>query len=173
LKIIEGEQSSVAVAPMRWELAFWKDAGGTRQVVAFDSARLKAGQTLSLPEWNLSVRINRIAPNGDAGVDADGIVRAIRPKPVGKPETARPVAELQAGAGGRPVMLAGTDFEEGAPIDTASGVFTALRRQRHALPFTVKLIDFKSSTRTAVSRENIPAAWRSRWTACRARCSSR
>lgn len=155
LTLMEGETSSVSASYHHWELAAWKQDGPVREVVAVAADHLRSGETVRFEEAGLTVAVEEyhrnarafqsVNPLSNAPLNALGITSLRPAKPAREP------AENVAGGvftvqpdGGTPVrlLLFGED-RSATNFTRADAAWTVgLRRQRHPLPFVVKLLDF-------------------------------
>lgn len=150
--------SNVSLDRRNWELAVWADPGEGKQkkISAFAVGSGLAGQEIDFSEFGLKAVLRAYYRNCEPGQEAapgapgHGEAQAggklVPRRPSSDPEdnVAGAVLNLVTAAGvAKEVFLFG-GLEEPASIETAGGkVMVALRKKRHPLPFTLKLLDVK------------------------------
>lgn len=155
----EGQAADVSQGYHEWELSVWKDSGRTRTVSAYDTAGLKAGETLMFPEHNLAVTVNDYYPNSEAFTASRGVekeflnasgIHVLKSAPLQKePEKNFPglTAGVRSGSGRTTdVLLYGQESRPTAVPTEEGDVFLQLRRRRAPLPFLLTLKDFRMET---------------------------
>lgn len=156
LTLQEGETGSASSSYGDWEVAVWSQDGGMRDVMAYASNHLKAGDTLRFDDAGLTVQVEEYyrnarafqstAPQTNAPSSRFGIT-TLRPAKLAK-EPGENIAGAilnvipDNGAATR-VALFGED--DAADRFTHNGVeyHLTLRREHEPLPFVITLQDFR------------------------------
>jgi hypothetical protein len=167
MTLTEKSSGNMVYSLEEWELSVWnvneKENVG-RKVTAIDDSFLQEGKTFDLEAFKSQIKINAFYPNASAFtnstdpkharfINASGIIE-IQPRKL-DPEQANNqpgiVLDWVMGASQSDtltVVLYGAE-NQATTLRTPEGdVSVQLRRKRTALPFKVKLIDFKKSTHT-------------------------
>jgi len=158
LTLLETEGSNVSTAYHNWELSVWEeDKSTTRNVIAYDTDKLKSGQILSFEEFGFDVFVDSYYGNAQAylarpeGIDSllinDTGIKHLASLGLNK----EPAKNL---AGGifkllnqdrviAKVLLYGGETQP-TQIQVGKKTFNLmLRKKRFPLPFFVTLLDFK------------------------------
>lgn len=163
----EGESASYFESDVAWELVVRERlAGGSasEHVVPFDSfAHASTGAPVSIAAENVpfTIAVKAAHSNSMPGADGRGVELAGRPR---DPEVGRniPGVEFALDTGHGSVPLAGLAWgAQNAPFEAtvANRTFQIdLRRERHALPFTLALADFRKEDHP---RSNMPRSFES------------
>lgn len=152
LTLQEGEAANVSSAYHDWEVALWKETDGGKDVIAYDTARLRAGGELSFLEHGLALTVGHYYPNSEAYTgDPAGILNAsgiqtLKPVTLNKePEKNFPGIALTL-RGATPenvqVLLYGGEDKPLKITKDAQNYFLQLRRKNFPLPFLLRLKDF-------------------------------
>lgn len=144
LQLAEGERAQMSVSEAEWELAAWPAQAGARQVTAWPFADLREGQALAVPGVR-DLRVVRRHAHAEIRADATNLdVAALQPSAhASDPARNRPALVL-GGPLGETAVLVGEGPACGVAGDDGGTVILALRRARHPLPVTVRLLDFET-----------------------------
>lgn len=163
LPLKEKEMSNVSLDRRNWELAVWPnpEEGMEKRISASAIGSGQAGKEIDFSELGLKVVVRAYFKNcvpaeegakeGEPGSPGhgmkDGATKLVPRRPSSDPEENVAGAILNlvpAGGEAKEVSLFGA-FEEPASVEVAGGrkVMVALRKKRHPLPFTLKLLDVK------------------------------
>ncbi len=155
LTLMEGESSNVSSSYHDWELSVWKQNGEKKHVVAYDTKFLKPGEILDFPEYGFQAITKIYYPNAEAFsrredlhsvyLNISGLESLEILEPHKEPEKNFPGAEFFLKIRNQkvvPILLFGRE-EMATPLKIGKETFYfMLRRKRHALPLTLKLMDF-------------------------------
>lgn len=152
LTLMEGEAANVSSAYHDWEVALWKGNGNEKDVVAYDTAGLRAGQQLKFQEYGLTLTVGHYYPNSEAysaegGQAAGAVLNAsgvgtLKQAPLDKePEKNFPGCLLTAEGIG-PVILYGAEDNPLKISKDGQDYFLQLRRKHFPVPFLLRLKDF-------------------------------
>ena len=155
LTLIEGESSNVSSMYHNWEIAFWKESGNEREVVAYDADKLAPGQLLDFSELGVTLTVESYYSNCNAYGKADtkqtpfndSGIKSLRKIPLDKePEKNTPggIFIIKGTENDElPLLLYGRE-ESPTKIETHGQTYYAHLRLKHLpLPFSLKLLDFR------------------------------
>lgn len=157
LGLREGESSGFSVSDSNWEFVVWQEEGQNRRIYAVDSDRFRSGDSVDFQRLELRIQIKSYymncqaypapADSGKMAANNSSGILLLRPQPPAKePPENIPGMELTAlfpGGGAVPVLLYGDDRHPTAIKWRDNNLFFQLRKKRFALPFTLKLVDFR------------------------------
>ena len=162
LPLQKTEIANVSLDRRNWELAAWVDPqdGIEKRISSMAVSTNKVGEELDFTEMGFQVEVERYCRNcqADRGnpdpsrwPNADGIVSLTSKKTFQDPEDDFPGAILRIkvpGEESREMMLFGGQENPNLFIVNGKKVWITLRKERHPLPFSIRLLDVK--------RENYP-----------------
>lgn len=155
LSLYEGEGANITTDYKEWELAVWEKGGlDSKRVSTLSTERIKAGRAIDLPAYGLTFLPEYFYQNSKAFItgaanrvmNASGYDTIKKEKKEGDPSNNRPggifnISHSQ-GKVEKILLWAG----ERRPSYVAAGrgkrVFLQVRRKRHPMPFSLKLIKF-------------------------------
>jgi len=165
LTLREQETSNVSTAYHDWELSVWKESADTKNVTAYDARNFQFGKVLDFTEHGFSLIVKDYfsncnayaSPSQDSSkrvsyINASGI-KSLRKMTLQKePEKNLPGGTFilkRAGVEDVLVLLYGGETKE-TPIKVGQETyFLSLRLKRSAMPFSIKLLDFRMEVHPA------------------------
>jgi hypothetical protein len=155
LSLKESEESNLASAYHNWELAMWKEGSAKRQVHAIMADNLKKNDSFFLERLNLGIIIEKYYTNCNAYlkpksqskslfINASNI-HSLENKPKEKnPSANSPGIVFYSNENpDNKILLFGGEFTP-TTISLNNQMFSfSLRKKRHPLPFSLRLIDFR------------------------------
>ncbi len=141
--LAEGQSTSVGVSSHEWELVIIEPVGETRRRVhAWDLRSLRPGQNLPLPGMPDGATVHRVWSSVEWSGSQPPSPEALRSARHVDPERAIPAVVLRVGTD-RFALVGEGDALRIPRRDTTDAVFVHLRRTRHPLPITIRLVDFQ------------------------------
>lgn len=156
LQLLEGKGSNLSSYYRDWELSIWKDNKSPREVVSLNAVFFKPGYTVKVDDYNFSLITNEYFINSNAYLDKDNIgkeylnvsgIKSLKKVPNNiEPEknmaggmfTVNVTADDQ-----RYLLLYGGESRATGLNINGETIYFQLRKKRHSLPLTLKLVDFR------------------------------
>ncbi|MCX7819407.1 MAG: cytochrome c biogenesis protein ResB [Kiritimatiellae bacterium] len=161
--LAEGEQTAVSVSETEWELAVIRPLpDGSRQITAHPFRGLRPDLVIALPAALGTVAIEQAWRSVDTThLPARPAPENLRPAPVpADPRRALPAIVLRVADQRIALLGEGEALALGPPAGTEPAtVYVQLRRARHPLPFTIRLLDFEKAFHP---NTRLPRSFRSR-----------
>jgi hypothetical protein len=169
--IMEHEGTNLSSSYHQWELAYWKEEDGKRQVTAMDADGFRSGSQIKTSDGIFVLAVKQFYANAEAYtnasegservINASGI-RLLEPKDILKEREkniAGGVFEIHAPDGtSANLLLYGSDAKPTELKIKNGAYFFSLRHKKYLLPLTIELLDFRAQfhpgTQTARSFES-------------------
>ena len=153
LTLMEKEASNVSSSYHDWEFSVWKQDGEKKHVIAYDTKFFTIGQILDFSEYGFQTLVKEYYPNAqvvsssrDVILNVSDIQNLENLEPNKEPEKNFPGGEFLLKIKNQKdvqlLLFGGEERATSLTIGKETYHFL-LRRKRHVLPITLKLIDFR------------------------------
>jgi len=157
--LAEGQSTSVGVSSDEWELAIIELVGEAhRRVHAWDLRSLRPGQILPLPGMPYGAMVHQVWSSVEWSGSQPPSPEALRSARHVDPQRAIPAVVLRVGSD-RFALVGEGDALRIPRRETSDEVYVHLRRARHPLPITIRLVDFRKEF---YPNSRIPRSFQSR-----------
>ena len=157
LPLTEKEVSNVSLDRRDWELAVWSDGGfgNEKKVTALSISPKQVGEEIDFPEFGFKAMVQNYYRNCEASQDsgnggfaanAEGINNLRTRRPSQDPEDDMAGANLRLkplGGESQQMLIYGGQMTPNTFVSNGKTIQITLRKARHPLPITIKLIDVK------------------------------